>query len=114
MPQPLYTPTPERIASANLTRFTAFCAARIGRSFASYADLYRWSVDDIPAFWAAVWDFLEIKASAPYETVVDDLTRFPGAGWFPGARLNFAENLLRYATTAWPSSSRARPGPRPA
>ena len=97
MPRPLYTPTPEAIAGANLTRFTAFCAERTGRVFASYDDLYRWSVDDIPAFWAAVWDFLEVKHSAPYETVVDDLTRFPGARWFPGARLNFAQNLLRYA-----------------
>ena len=96
MAEPLYTPTPERIASANITRFTAFCAERLGRTFPSYADLYQWSVDDIPAFWAAVWDFLEIRHSAPYETVVDDLTRFPGASWFPGARLNFAQNLLRY------------------
>jgi acetoacetyl-CoA synthetase len=96
VPHPLYTPTPERIASANVTRFTAFCAERLGRTFAGYADLYQWSVDDIPAFWAAVWDFLEIIHSAPYDTVVDDLARFPGASWFPGARLNFAQNLLRY------------------
>ena len=79
-----------------MTRFTAFAGERRGRSFASYADLYRWSVDDIPAFWAAAWDFLGIRASAPYTAVVDDLSRFPGATWFPGARLNLAENLLRY------------------
>ena len=96
MAEPLYTPTAERIAKATITRFTAFAEARTGRSFPSYADLYQWSVDDIPAFWAAVWDFLEIRHSAPYDTVVDDLTRFPGASWFPGARLNFAENLLRF------------------
>jgi acetoacetyl-CoA synthetase len=53
-------------------------------------------VDNIPTFWAAAWDFLEIKASVPYRAVVDDLARFPGAEWFPGARLNMAENLLRY------------------
>jgi acetoacetyl-CoA synthetase len=94
--EPLYTPTRERIAGANVTRFTAFCAERLGRTFSSYDDLYQWSVDDIPAFWAAVWDFLEVTYSAPYDTVVDDLTKFPGASWFPGARLNFAQNLLRY------------------
>lgn len=84
MPHPLYTPTAERIARANVTRFTAFCAERLGGPFPSYDDLYQWSVDDIPAFWAAVWDFLEIKHTAPCETVVDDLTRFPGGDLVPG------------------------------
>lgn len=79
-----------------MTRFTAFAGERCGRTFASYVDLYRWSVDDIPAFWAAAWDFLGIQASAPYTAVIDDPSRFPGASWFPGARLNLAENLLRY------------------
>jgi len=58
--------------------------------------LYRWSVEHIPDFWAAMWKFGEIKASREYDTVVDDLSKFPGAKWFVGARLNFAENLLRY------------------
>ncbi len=62
----------------------------------SYNDLYQWSIDRIPDFWAAMWDFAEIKASRKYDLVVDDLKKFPGARWFPGARLNFAENLLRY------------------
>ncbi|HEY6104209.1 MAG TPA: AMP-binding protein, partial [bacterium] len=48
----------------------------------------------IPDFWAAMWDFAGIIASTPYDRIVDDLSRFPGARWFPGARLNFAENLL--------------------
>ena len=91
----LWEPSPQRVAGANMTRFAAFAGDRCGRSFASYADLYRWSVDEIPAFWAAAWDFLGIRASAPYTAVVDDLSRFPGASWFPGARLNVAENLLR-------------------
>ena len=92
----LWEPSAERIAEANMTRFTAFVNERHGMALDSYAALHRWSVDDIPAFWAAAWEFLEIQASVPYEAVVDDLTRFPGASWFPGARLNFAENLLRY------------------
>ncbi len=96
MAEPLYTPTTKRVAQANITRFATFAGERLGRSFLSYDDLYQWSVDDIPAFWAAMWDFLQVKHSVTYETVVDDLGRFPGARWFPGARLNFAQNLLRY------------------
>lgn len=92
----LWQPSAERIAAANMTRFMSFVNERHGLRFGAYPELYRWSVDDIPAFWAAVWDFLEIRASMPYTAVVDDLTRFPGAEWFPGARLNMAENLLRY------------------
>lgn len=92
----LWEPSAERVAGANLTRFATFAGERCGRTFESYAELYRWSVDDIPAFWAAAWDFLGIQASAPYTEVIDDLSRFPGATWFPGARLNMAENLLRH------------------
>jgi acetoacetyl-CoA synthetase len=58
--------------------------------------LYKWSIDRIPDFWAAMWDFAKIKASRKYDAVVDDLIKFPGAKWFVGSRLNFAENLLRY------------------
>jgi acetoacetyl-CoA synthetase len=53
-------------------------------------------VNNVPDFWGTVWDFAKIKSSKPYDTVVTDLSAFPGAEWFPGARLNFAENLLRY------------------
>jgi acetoacetyl-CoA synthetase len=79
-----------------MTRFATFAGERCARRFDSYEELYRWSVDDIPAFWAAAWDFLGIQASAPYTAAVDDLSRFPGAAWFPGARLNMAQNLLRH------------------
>ena len=91
----LWEPSAERVERANITRFAEFAGARAGRDFASYADLYRWSVDQIPDFWASAWEFLGMRASAPCTTVVDDLSRFPGASWFPGARLNMAENLLR-------------------
>ncbi len=65
-------------------------------NLSSYAGLYQWSVEDIPDFWAAVWDFSGIIASKSYDRVITDLNKFPGADWFPGARLNFAENLLRH------------------
>ncbi len=66
---------------------------REGRTFADYDELWRWSVDELEAFWASVWDFCEVRASAPYERVLAD-RRMPGTRWFPGARLNYAENLL--------------------
>jgi len=65
-------------------------------NFSKYSELYQWSIDNIPDFWAAMWDFAKIQASQPFEEVVDDITKMPGAKWFAGARLNFAENLLRY------------------
>lgn len=69
---------------------------KYGLNLKAYADLYFWSVNNLPEFWATVWDFADIKASQRYTTVVDDLNKFPGAKWFVGTRLNFAENLLRY------------------
>jgi acetoacetyl-CoA synthetase len=79
-----------------MTRFMDFVNQRYGQGFNSYDELYDWSIDKIADFWAAMWEFGDIKASRKYDEVVDDLTRFPGAKWFGGARLNFAENLLRY------------------
>lgn len=94
---PLWKPSKERIEAANITRFMRFVNERHSTSFADYFALYEWSISNIPDFWAAAWDFLDIKASRKYDRVVDDLGRFPGAGWFPGAEMNFAENLLRYS-----------------
>lgn len=93
---PLWEPSEQRKQNANITRFIQFVNRKYGKSLSTYWDLYDWSVSEIPDFWAAVWDFVEIRASHPYETVVDDLEKFPGASWFPGAKLNFAQNLLRY------------------
>jgi acetoacetyl-CoA synthetase len=92
----LWEPTEERKKNANIAKFIDFVNKRHKQDFHSYKELYDWSVDEIPDFWAAVWDFVDVKASKGYETVVDDVTKMPGAKWFPGARLNFAENLLRY------------------
>jgi len=89
-------PSEAQIKNANMTRFIEFVNRRYGKNFGTYKDLYEWSVDRIPDFWAAMWDFADIKASKKYDQVVDDLKKFPGARWFVGAKLNFAENLLRY------------------
>ena len=64
----LWQPSPEQIAAANMTRFMSYVNARHTLALDSYDALYRWSVTDIPAFWAAAWDFLEIEASVPFET----------------------------------------------
>jgi acetoacetyl-CoA synthetase len=96
MTEPLWTPSAERINNANMTKFIDFINKRYNKQFTEYFDLYDWSVNNITDLWAGVWDFLEIKASKRYDKVVDDLNKFPGAQWFVGAELNFAENLLRY------------------
>jgi acetoacetyl-CoA synthetase len=95
MPKLLWQPSDERIKSTNMYKFMAVVNERFDTSFDSYSELYQWSIDRIPEFWATLWDFVDIKASTPYSEVVDDLRKFPGAQWFSGARLNFAENLLR-------------------
>ncbi len=95
MKQPLWIPSQKRIRQANLTRFTDMLNRTHHLKFKSYAQLYRWSVAEMADFWASMWDFAQIQASRPYEAVLSDVSRFPGAEWFPGARLNFAQNLLR-------------------
>jgi acetoacetyl-CoA synthetase len=92
----LWEPSPEIREQANITRFIAFVNSQRNLKISNYWELYQWSIDRIPEFWASVWDFVGIKASRGYDEVVDDLNRFPGARWFSGSRLNFAENLLRY------------------
>jgi acetoacetyl-CoA synthetase len=92
----LWKPSEERIEKANMTRFIEFVNKKYDLRISSYNQLYNWSVENIPDFWDAMWEFGGIIASQGYDKVVDDLSRFPGAKWFVGARLNFAENLLRY------------------
>jgi acetoacetyl-CoA synthetase len=92
----LWQPSKERIRRSNMYQFMMFVNERYHKDFAEYAPLYQWSIDNIPDFWASMWEFAGIKASRPYTRVVDDVTKMPGARWFQGAELNFAENLLRY------------------
>lgn len=96
MKKPLWEPSEERKNQAHITRFIGLVNQRHDLGIDSYVQLWNWSVENIPDFWAAMWEFGEIRASRGYREVVDDLSKFPGAKWFPGARLNFAENLLRY------------------
>ncbi|MGA2973134.1 MAG: acetoacetate--CoA ligase [Candidatus Bathyarchaeia archaeon] len=92
----LWSPSQERVRQANISRFIELVNRKYGLKIESYRELYDWSIEKITDFWAAMWEFANIIASRGYDEVVDDLDRFPGARWFPGARLNFAENLLRH------------------
>lgn len=92
----LWQPTADRIRQTNMHRFIQFVNRRHQLALSDYDQLYHWSVENIADFWAAVWDFAEIKCEKPFDQVADDLTKMPGTKWFPGASLNFAENLLRY------------------
>ncbi len=91
---PLWRPPPEALTETQLGRFAHQHGWAAGPDFDAYAGLHRWSVEDPGAFWQAVWDFTGIIATTPAGQPVADLDRFPGTRWFPGARLNFAENLL--------------------
>ncbi len=92
----LWEPTEEDVKNANMTRFMEFVNQRHGKKFDNYADLHKWSIENIPDFWADMWEFGDIVHSRGFDRVVDDLDKMPGSRWFPGARMNFAENLLRF------------------
>ncbi|HEX8960284.1 MAG TPA: acetoacetate--CoA ligase [Geobacteraceae bacterium] len=96
MKEPIWMPPAERVRNANMTRFLAFVNERHGVELTGYDELYRWSITEISSFWGDVWDYCGVIASQRFDEVVDDPSRMPGARWFHGARLNFAENLLRY------------------
>jgi acetoacetyl-CoA synthetase len=92
----LWTPPTDVRETTEIGRFLNWLRDERGRDFDGYDDLWSWSVDDLEGFWGAVWEFLEIEPSTPYERVLAK-GEMPGAQWFPGARLNYAEHLLRNA-----------------
>ncbi|MFC1811310.1 acetoacetate--CoA ligase [Thermodesulfobacteriota bacterium] len=96
MAVPLWAPSEERIKSTNMYRFMHFINGKYSQDFKEYTSLHQWSIENIPDFWAAMWEFADIIASKPYDNIIDDLKKMPGARWFSGARLNFAENLMRF------------------
>ncbi len=100
---PLWTPSAERVAGARMTGFMEWAGERHGREFADYGELWEWSVGELEEFWADIWEYCGVRASAPYERVLADREsegspigeqEMPGARWFQGARLNYAENML--------------------
>jgi acetoacetyl-CoA synthetase len=98
-PDALWQPRPDRVATAGVSRFQAWAAEHYGApAEGGYAALHRWSVEELDTFWAAVADWFDIRFTTPYERVLGDRT-MPGAEWFPGATLNYAEHALRAAET---------------
>jgi acetoacetyl-CoA synthetase len=89
----LWAPSPARIRDAALTAFAEAASQRSGRSFAGYADLHRWSIEDRAGFWSLVWEFCGVVGDRGARVLVDG-DRMPGASFFPDAMLNFAENLV--------------------
>ena len=94
MSDTLWAPEARRVDEANISAFARQLQATQGRVFDSYDALYDFSIGAPRSFWRAIWEFCEVRGQ-PGEEVLTDAERMPGARWFPGARLNFAENLLR-------------------
>ena len=95
MSAPLWQPTSERIERAQLTAFARRAEAEHGIALPDYGALHHWSVEEPAAFWSAVWSFAEVVGDGPGRPLGEGPLRMPGTEWFPDARLNFAENLLR-------------------
>jgi acetoacetyl-CoA synthetase len=110
-PPVLWQPTSEYATRSTLTRYTNWLSQHKSRSFEDYAALWQWSVTEIEPFWETIWQFFQVQASTPYEQILSTRT-MPGARWFPGATLNFAEHIFRNTTQAHPavlSLSETRP-----
>jgi len=93
----LWRPSAERIANANLTRFMRCVTARTGTPLADYAATYAWSLEQPAQFWTELARFADVRADFGVGPVIEHPTQMPGARFFPAARLNFAENLLKFA-----------------
>ncbi len=94
VPPIVWEPSQERIASATITRYREWLNETRDLALEDYAGLWQWSVDELEDFWASIWEFFEVAASQPYDRVLTT-RKMPGAQWFPGARLSYAEHVLR-------------------
>ena len=93
-PEPLWTPSPEQVERTVLTRYLRWLESKGGLSFAGYHELWNWSVTELEAFWASLWDFFDVNASRPYQHVLGG-RELIGAEWFRGAELSYAEHIFR-------------------
>ncbi|SDS14509.1 acetoacetyl-CoA synthetase [Brevibacterium sandarakinum] len=94
--EPIWRPNPDQTPRPQIHAFTELANQRTGQDMVSYDDLWRWSVSDLDGFWGAVWDFFDVIADEPYTKVLANRS-MPGAEWFPGTRVNYAEHALRAA-----------------
>src|SRR5512134_1482789 len=98
----LWAPTPAQRDASELARYMRWLADTRGLRFDDYQALHRWSVEQLEDFWATMWDFLGVRASVPYTRVLDE-HKMPGAKWFEGARLNYAEHAFVHAASDRPA-----------
>ncbi len=99
----LWQPSEPQITGSRMYAFMQEVNRRFGLNLRDYRALQLWSVVHLEEFWATCWDFLDITAARPYDRVVDDAAKLPGADWFPGAVLNYAENMLRHCHGSQPA-----------
>ena len=93
---PLWQPTNDQIDTSQMADFARFVSRDASlQNLPSYQSLYDWSIDDSAAFWSSVWDYSGVIGERGSDRVVTNGEQMPGASWFPDAKLNFAENLLR-------------------
>ncbi len=85
--------------SPRITRYQTWLQAERGLSFADYDALWQWSTTDLPAFWQSIWDHFDVQSPTPHTAVIENAV-MPGARWFPGAQLNYAQQALRHADAA--------------
>ena len=90
----LWKPDQERVAASQMTAFTRYVEEKTANHFSDYQALWQWSIQSPEDFWPAVWEFCEVQASRSWDTALENPHQMPGAKWFNGAKLNFAENLL--------------------
>ena len=100
MTTPLWQPSAKRINDSNMQQFMLQMNAKHQLNMQSYADLHAWSVDDIATFWDEIWQLSGVVAQHKGDTILNQGNRMPGAEWFPEAKLNYAENLLKHRDTA--------------
>ncbi|MGI9019768.1 MAG: acetoacetate--CoA ligase [Solirubrobacterales bacterium] len=92
-PEKLWEPSAKRVERSNMTAYMRWLEAERGLAFGDYEELWQWSVAEIESFWASIWDFFEVRSTG-YERVLAE-RRMPGARWFEGAELNYAEHVFR-------------------
>ena len=98
MPRPLlWQPSQQQIDDSQISQFREIVNRKYNLNLTDYNDLYDWSISCPEYFWECMWKFAHIIASESYTQICDDISKMPGAEWFSGARLNFAENLLKYS-----------------
>jgi acetoacetyl-CoA synthetase len=96
----LWEPSEDFIKEANITKFLDWLTEERGLTFNDYNGLWQWSVTEIEDFWQSLWDFFQIKASKPYTKILS-ARKMPGAVWFEGAELNYAEHVGSGGAIAW-------------